>query len=393
MARKEFTLQGFTKRTHGEALKELFEVPDITSALVSVAFVKASGVEHIHDLLDKHGKMLTVFAGIRNEITTHQGLAKLLGIKGSTLYAVDTGSRRVVFHPKLYLVRGKAEARVLVGSANMTLGGLNNNIEAGVSVVFDLKDKDDLKTIDDIEKEFAAIPKDFKEHVLPITKIAELDELLKQNRLIDEALVRPPPPPASGGSKASPDAVPRIKLLPKPIFPMAVKQQAPKKKGGPPKPTLIAPAPTTAGTAYEEVWRSKPLSARSLTIKSGANTNPTGSTTLGKGMMDIDQVTYFRNDVFGHLKWETYKNRAGNDAEKVDATFDLFIKGKNVGQFTLTLRHSLTRAAAAADDKNSPTELSWNDARPYVMRDDLLDRTMTLLTDTADSEHFAVEID
>ena len=126
----------------------------------------------------------------------------------------------------------------------------------------------------------------------------------------------------------------------------------------------------------------------------GANTNPTGSTTLGKGLLkDIDPVTYFRKEIFGHLAWEKYTNRAGNAAERVDAQFDLILRGIIIGRFTLTLRHSLTRVAAAAEDKNLPTELSWNDARQFVSRDDLIGRTMILYRDVNDRKHFAVEID
>ena len=110
-------------------------------------------------------------------------------------------------------------------------------------------------------------------------------------------------------------------------------------------------------------------------------------------MKDIDPVSYFRKEIFGHLAWEKYNNRAGNVAERVDAQFDLILKGLLVGRFTLTLRHSLTRAAAAAEDKNLPTELSWNDARQFIKRDDLIGRTMTLNRDVNDRKHFAVEID
>jgi len=79
--------------------------------------------------------------------------------------------------------------------------------------------------------------------------------------------------------------------------------------------------------------------------------------------------------------------------QRVDAQFDLILKGKPIGTFTLTLRHSLTREAAAAQDKNLPTELSWNDARQFIARDDLRNRTMTLYRDLNDHEHFAIKID
>ena len=96
MARKEFILQGFTARTHADAVRELFDVDGILRVILSVAFVSESGVQEIERQLAAHGERLIVFAGIRNDITSHQGLVRLHSIRGSTLYTVDTGSRTVL---------------------------------------------------------------------------------------------------------------------------------------------------------------------------------------------------------------------------------------------------------------------------------------------------------
>src|SRR5574340_430890 len=109
MAKKGFILQGVTAKTHAQAVRELFDCPDIKKVILSVAFVSESGVQQIEAALRAHSARVTVLAGIRNDITTHQGLALLHDI-GVRLYTVDTGSRNVIFHPKLYLVRGKAAA-------------------------------------------------------------------------------------------------------------------------------------------------------------------------------------------------------------------------------------------------------------------------------------------
>ena len=397
MATKEFILQGFTTRTHGDVVRELFDVADIQRVVLSVAFVSESGVQQIEAKLKGHGAQLRVFAGIRNDITSHQGLARLHSIPGSTLYVVDTGARNVLFHPKLYLVRGKARARLVIGSANLTLGGLNNNIEAGMMLDFDLDDDADTAVVDGIEATLAALPAEYPSHIAKISVVPELDALLASGRLIDEMALPPPRPKAAVGAAGADDAIPPIKLKVPPIHRVIAKAAALPKKAAAPKPAAPGGAPPgviVASAAYEPVWQSKPLSRRSLTIPTGANSNPTGSTTLGKGLLkDIDPVSYFRKEIFGHLAWEKYNNRAGNVAERVDAQFDLILKGLLVGRFTLTLRHSLTRAAAAAEDKNLPTELSWNDARQFIKRDDLIGRTMTLNRDVNDRKHFAVEID
>lgn len=410
MATKEFILQGFTNRSHKDVIRSLFGVAGVNRVLVSAAFVTEYGVKHIEDLLLANSAHVLVFAGIRNDITSYQGMLKLKSLPNATIYAVDTGSRGVLFHPKIYMVKGATHARAVIGSANLTLGGINNNIEGGMSFRFDLGDPNDLQAVNSIEQTFTDSIIGFPDHVIEITGQPMLEEMLRQNRLVDEDVVRPPRPPARGtGPASATDTVPHIQLRLPPLRKPTKKKPAPAAKPAavaipvPAAPAAVAPiivpaiaAPVAGGISYKSVWQSKPLSHRSLNLKKNplSKTNPTGSTTLGKGVMvDIDPVTYFRDDIFGHLNWTIYTNRAGNDAESVDAEFDLFIKGTNVGRFTLTLRHSFTRAAAAADDHNLPTELSWNDALPFIARTDLLERTMTLLIDLGDPNHFAIEID
>jgi len=230
--------------------------------------------------------------------------------------------------------------------------------------------------------------------------VVAIDDLLNAGRLIDETAAPPPRTPTKAKA-GSTDPTPRMKMQPKPIRGKA----KPKAPAAPavvaPAVAPVAPAPATAAPGnelgasatvapdLELVWESKPLSRRSLGIPTGQNSNPTGSTTLGSGTFDdIDRVTYFRDDLFGHLNWTL-----NGTIETATQDFDLVIKGVLVGTFDLTLRHSLTRAAAAAMDKNSPTSLSWNEARPLVAREDLLERTMRIWRSTVNPDEFQVEID
>jgi len=297
VAKKEFIFQGFTARTHADAVRELFSVADIRRAVLSVAFVNESGVQQIEAQLKENAESVTVFAGIRNDITSHQGLARLHSIIYSGLYTVDTGARSIIFHPKLYLVCGRTRARLLVGSANLTLGGLNNNIEAGMMLDFDLMDVADKAVVDGIESQLSALPTDYPLHVVKVGAIAELDEMLANGRLLDEMAVPPPRQTASAGGYGTSDTVPRIKLKVAPLHrALPTARRLPKRLA----PKVLAPS--EVGTTYEPVWQSKPLSRRSLTIPTGRSSNPTGSTTLGKGLLSqIDPVTYFRRNIFGHL--------------------------------------------------------------------------------------------
>ena len=388
----ELILQGLTKRTHAKALEEMF-VGELERAIITVAFVSDDGVSLIEPLLAPHTDKITVFAGIRNEITSAQAMKRLLAM-GVSLFAVDTGSGTLLFHPKMYHVRGDKAAQLSVGSANLTLGGLNNNIEAGLLLDLDLDDKDDSKFIDELESSFDGLAGEHPENVFQINDEAAIDELLDAGRLIDETATPPPRSPTRARA-GSTDPTPRMKMHPKPVRGKP-KPKAPPASAPAPAPAAATAAPgsapgasATVAPGLELVWESKPLSRRSLGIPTGPNSNPTGSTTLGSGTFDdIDRVTYFRDDLFGHLNWTL-----NGAIETAPQEFDLLIKGILLGSYSLTLRHSRTRVAAFPEDKNPPTSLSWNEARQLVAREDLLDRTMKIWRSTADPTKFQVEID
>ena len=128
---KTFLLQAVTEDSHVSAVREVLGIPDPERVLIGAAFLNEGGLSILHDLLVPIAQQATVVTGIRNGITSAQGLKRCLEI-GCRTYAVDTGSRAVLFHPKIYLSRNASEARLIVGSANLTHGGLNSNVEASI---------------------------------------------------------------------------------------------------------------------------------------------------------------------------------------------------------------------------------------------------------------------
>lgn len=391
MAQKEFILQGFTTRTHGAVLRELFDVADIEHVLLSVAFVSESGVEQIEAKLKTVAKKVHIFAGVRNEITSYQALARLLKI-GGALNVVDTGARGIVFHPKLYLVRGAHQAKLIVGSANLTLGGLNNNVEAGMLLDLDLNNAADKSVVDDVEQRLMGLPADYPANITAITAIAELDDMLARGRLVDELAVPPPRPSTAVGSGGG-DAVPRIKLKVIPIRRKLAKAKPPAKK----KPsTTIGPIPAVnfepaTGVEYELVWESKALTRRDLTIPKASGTHATGSMNLDKGLLPeaVDHRHYFRDDVFPSLTWSS----ATKTTEEAFAKFHLVVKGVSFGEFDLRVGHTTDTASTGYKQKNAMSRLSWGPVRSFVARPDLIGRTLSLYRDKANSAFFLLEID
>lgn len=405
MAKKEFILQGFTAKTHREAIAQLFDIPSIQRVIVSVAFVNRSGVELLEAQLEKHSAKTTTFIGIRNDITSTQGAKHLLDL-GVSLYLVDTGSRSVLFHPKLYLVKGAAHAGLVIGSANLTIGGLNNNIEAGFAIELDLKNVEEKTLVEGIEKEFDALANDYPSHIIPIKKAAELDSLQATGRLIDE-MTTSPPRPASAATSPTGDTLSRITLKVAPLHRvLAAAKKAAAKPAAPPtvakkvaaaKKAAAAPAaspspPPAPGVEYELVWESKGLTRRDLNIPDGENTNSTGSISLDKGLLpaEVDHRHYFREEIFPDLSWGPSNTAT---VEEAYTKFQLVLKGISYGQFDLRIAHTKGTTSAAYKQNNAMTRLSWGPLRHYVGRGDLLGRTLALYRDKADPRRFVLEID
>jgi HKD family nuclease len=381
----KFILQGLTPQNHVSAVADLVQVDGVKVVLLSVAFVSSTGVQLIADHLEPHADKTTVFAGIRNGITSAQAIRALLDI-GVAVKTVDTGSAHVVFHPKLYYARGAKVARLLVGSANLTTGGLNNNVEASVALELNLSSPEDRQVAEAIEKELGGLQAKHPDNVAGVSAKTTLAKLLADPRLVDERVA-----PArtvsklSGGSGAL-NPIPLIKLLTKRIVAGLTK-----KPSAPKVPPAAAPAVPPAGS-YELMWTTTGLTQRDLNIPKGTTTNATGSINLDKGAMEdgFEFQTFFREEVFDKLTWGAPDAR---QIEAAQAQFRLVVEGIDCGEFVLVVRHDTKTGTKSHDQGNAMTKLSWGAAKPYVAKDALIGRTLRLSRATDDPTRFLIEID
>ncbi len=393
MPSKEFIFQGLTYNGHAGALERVFAVPGLSRAWLSVAFVTSGGVAMAAPVFAPHAGATTVFAGVRNGVTSVQGMKALLAL-GVRLYAVDTGRATLVFHPKVYAATGPAKARLLVGSANLTAGGLQNNVEASLLVRLDLEKPADRALLDGLTDLLDALPGGHPRNVTMVTTASQLDAMLSEGRLIDETA---PAPPSLKSSvvvpRAAADSVPVMKTVGTQAAAGRPKTVPAKK----PKPTLaqakaaLSPVPAS----YVEVWRMDGLKHRDLNIarpgrKPGAKTNLTGSINLDKGALpdDVAFQTYFRTDVFAALDWKM----GAKGVETATAHFRVIVKGIDRGDYVLTVRHS-TSAKGTEDEGNALSRLSWGPAKPSVADPSLIGRSLTLSRDASDPHRFLIDID
>lgn len=395
MAKAKFLLQAVTEHDHASIIRTTFE-QKWDKLLVSVGFASSQGALAIKSALENNKKTSVVFVGIRNDITSYQALDILLDT-GATLYAVDTGSRTTIFHPKLYLARKKQRATAVIGSANLTFGGLHNNIEASSVIELDLATEDDKDFVDEVESVFAKLIADHPEHVTRIRSTKDIKAMFGGGRVVDETVVAKSKDVKS--SKKNDDTLPLMDLFKKSPLPVAKKKGA---KGfvdaisfseDSKEKTVYTPsigAPDIDD--YYLVWQSKELKERDLNIPTGEKTNPTGSMLWKKGAMDqIDQQLYFRDEVFANLAWKVDSRLP--HYERATATFHIFSKGEYRGAFDLKLSHKTDTSQKSFAQHQPMTSVSWGAAKPIIARRDLLGRVMTLHKKDTTPPEFLIEID
>lgn len=390
---KKILFQGVTPETHLAAVRHVLALPSPKEVIFSTAFMNRGGLAQIRETLLPVAGVTTIIAGIRNGITSAQGLASSIGY-GCRTMAVDTGSRKVIFHPKIYFARNATAARLVLGSANLTVGGLSSNIEASITMALDLAHKDDADLVDDVRQKIAGMIADYPDHVFRVPDAAAVDRLLQAGRVVDETIT-PAPTPGGSSENRDLDTIPKMRLKTPPSKRPPVPAAPPP---APPVPAVVpAVAPVPAAPVRDQlalVWESKPLTRRYLTIPTAEGTNPTGSMLFTKGALDdIDQRHYFRDDVFAGLDWHHDATPGKEHMERAEAQFRLVIRDVDYGVFALRLSHNSLTDTPAYEQRNSMTQLHWGQARPLIAREDLLDRIMSLYRDETAPDMFVLEID
>lgn len=407
MAKISLILQAATDNTHAAAVRELLHTQNPERILISVGFLRETGVAALEDHIKLIAEKATFFVGIRNDITTVQGLKRLLALKGK-VYAVDTGSRDTIFHPKLYLAWNKDHGRAVVGSANMTFQGLHNNIEASAIVTLDMKVQDDRAFVEETEQIFNKLVEDYPRHVFKVGSEDEVDKLFQTGRLSDERIV-PAPSTLNRIHKGERDTLPRMKLkrIAQPHLETAIVRSKTKKYATGPAPKAAAAAPPAIPPInppvalsllpedeFYLVWESKPLTERDLNIPKSENTHATGSMSLDKGLLEnVDHRHFFYDDVFDGLKWT--KKPGKPHLATADAEFEIVVKNINYGTHNLTISHNSNTNSKSYKQRNAMTGLRWGDAKFIVAKADLKGRTLSLYRKdrTSKPPQFMIEID
>lgn len=131
----------------GDFLNEHLRDPQWTEFNAAVAFVKYSGVRQIEDALAEFSERAAVriAVGVDCQGSSVEGLTALLTAVGDNGQVwVFHNENQSTFHPKIYVFRQARLADVVIGSGNLTSGGLFTNYEASLALRLTLDDPPEL---------------------------------------------------------------------------------------------------------------------------------------------------------------------------------------------------------------------------------------------------------
>jgi hypothetical protein len=115
-------------------LQQTLAADEYRACRIIVAFARLSGVARLLPQVRawrSRNKDIQAIVGIDRYGTSREALEVLLQ-ELDAVYITRNADQSCTFHPKMYLFEGHQSARAVVGSHNLTLGGLETNYEGGV---------------------------------------------------------------------------------------------------------------------------------------------------------------------------------------------------------------------------------------------------------------------
>jgi len=339
---------------------------------IAVAWAKRSGLGRVWDALADfraQGGRVILVVGVSEGGATKEGLQLALTAADES-YVFHDPQR--TFHPKVYFASSSGKRSLMVGSSNLTAGGLSWNYEASLWVDWDAGEGTDVT--DEVEAWFATLIAS-TDSCKPLTP-ALIDDLEASADIVlgsesrgrrvqrkksdapednDSSIVAT----ISGLFKTVKGGLRKLPGLSAKITPSVAspKPAAPARTAG--ATGTSTNSPVKAGPApfpLDDVQRRwvKLLDHTAAQQVKSANSNPTGNLRLSQEEAAIDHKRYFRDDFFGGLPWTPTEGKASE--QEVVVGFHSWIDGQDLGVQELRLSHDLNRVSGQG---NVPTVLHW----------------------------------
>lgn len=169
------------KLNHGAILARLMR--GASQFECAVAFAKISGFDYIMPGLERGldaGLKARVVVGLDYYLTDPQLLRQLLKLaeKFNDRFRFYVSASEYTFHPKIYAISGKSGCTVIIGSANLTNGGICDNHEASAQI-----DDPDQKLFRAVAKHLDQLIEDKAVVELTHAKLDDYERLHNINRM------------------------------------------------------------------------------------------------------------------------------------------------------------------------------------------------------------------
>lgn len=183
----QFIAQGLPEgnsRPAGDAINEALGLSDYKSFAAFVAFASVDGINQLRDSFNNFtdaGGDIRLYIGVDLHGTSKEALDALLAMPNVHTYVVYSPNR-IVYHPKIYSFEGERQNMVMVGSSNLTMSGLYQNIEASICITSDNNEEEDCNLLSDIYDYYNTLLTGKSGSCQPLSK--ELIELLCDNKVV-----------------------------------------------------------------------------------------------------------------------------------------------------------------------------------------------------------------
>jgi hypothetical protein len=361
---------------------------------VIVAWAKRSGLSRamidLQAIRSRGGKVVTI-VGLSEGGATEQGLKALIGLSDEP-YVFYDASR--TFHPKVYLASGESHALLLVGSHNLTAGGLAWNYEAGIWCELDLTSEPDKEILEDVIAYFNRLLADTNVCV-PLDSSSLAAMLADSSLLIQDEDSRNKPPSDQPDTPEETDSADGIQgSSTTAVF---GKSQHAKRKAPVPLPITPAVAPprnpalvtgSVPGVrppiSITKRWY-KLLEPTDAQQPPGPNSNATGNLRLSQEDFSIDHTTYFLKVFFSGLDWRP--SARVTDQLEVWVPMQTEIAGDYLGEVMLRISYLSSRISGQG---NITTVLHWGDLSARMRNNNYVGKYVTL--ERGDQSQFRLTI-
>lgn len=377
----------------GEIIKDLLssQNPVYDKVWLVSAFANAQAIQRIApNILEakSRGANINIVVGFDVKSTSAEALKRInsLGVNSILVHNARGGH---TFHPKIYLFQATGKrAEVFVGSNNLTDGGLYTNYEASTRTIFEFPSE-----YEEYTQFFASLaiylnPAGSTSQALT-NELIEL--LVKRGDVPTEKEIRKNQaktlkPKKRRSIPKSPFGVEKIKRPP--TLKKSVKKPsvATTRTGVRIKPAQVSDMPDLG----KLLWQKTKLPASDVQRQLGNVTGGLRLTQAGWKVSEnpINQTTYFRNEVFGHLIWSTWKTKPYS--EKAETSFDVYILGKSYGVYELMVSH---KPSGEASQHNYTTILHWGELAETIRQLNLVGKTLKLYSPPkGQTEPFIIEV-